>query len=188
VYIVNIAGLLEKKSGEKIMDTLTAIHTRRSVRSFTDEPVSEADLKTVLGAAMVAPSAGNCQCWVFLVIDDPKLLARAPEINQYAAMAAKAPLAVLVCGDTLVERYPGYWVQDCSAATENLLLAARAVGLGSVWTGIHPVQERVDKAKALFRLPENIMPLGLVVLGHPAKEQKYEDRYVEAKIRRNFWS
>jgi nitroreductase len=170
------------------MDTLTAIHTRRSVRSFTDEPVSAEDLKTVLSAAMVAPSAGNCQCWNFLIIDDPKLLAQVPEINQYAAMAAKAPLSVLVCGDTLSEKYPGYWVQDCSAATENLMLAARAIGLGSVWTGLYPVQDRVNKAKALFRLPENIMPLALVVLGHPAKEQKREDRYAESKIRWNIWS
>jgi nitroreductase len=169
------------------MDTLTAIHTRRSVRAFTPEPVSEADLQTLLEAAMTAPSAGNAQPWAFLVITDPALLAQVPSINPYAHMAPKAPLSILVCGDTAAEKYPGFWVQDCSAAIQNLMLAARALGLGSVWTGIHPMADRVEKAKDIFHLPDTLIPLGLVVVGRPRTEQKRENRFAPEKVRRNLW-
>jgi nitroreductase len=169
------------------MDTLTAIHTRRSVRTFTSDPVSEADLQTLLEAAMAAPSAGNSQPWAFLVVTDPALLERVPSINPYARMAPKAPLSILVCGDTAAEKHPGFWVQDCSAATENLMLAARAIGLGSVWTGIHPLEDRVEKAREIFRLPGTLIPLGLVVVGHPRTEQKRENRFAPEKVRRNLW-
>jgi nitroreductase len=169
------------------VDTLTAIHTRRSVRAFTPDPVSEEDIRTLLEAAMAAPSAVNAQAWAFLVISDSALLAQVPSVNRYASMAVGAPLAILVCGDIAAEKYPGFWVQDCSAATQNLLLAARAIGLGAVWTGIHPVEDRIAKASSLFRLPENLRPLSLVVLGHPRKEQKREERFAPEKVRRNFW-
>jgi nitroreductase len=169
------------------MDTLTAIRTRRSVRAFTPEPVSEADLRTLLEAAMLAPSAGNAQPWAFLVVTDSALREQIPAINSYARMAAKAPLSILVCGDLAAEKYPGFWVQDCSAATQNLLLAARAIGLGSVWTGIHPVEERMAKAREIFHLPETLIPLALVVVGHPRSEQKEENRFAPEKVRRNLW-
>lgn len=169
------------------MDTLTAIHTRRSVRTFTPDPVSEADLQTLLEAAMSAPSAGNSQPWAFLVITDPALLKQVSSVNPYAAMASKAPLSILVCGDLAAEKYPGFWVQDCSAATQNLMLAARAIGLGSVWTGIHPLEDRIAKTRELFRLPETLTPLGLVVVGHPRSEQKEEKRFAPEKVRRNLW-
>ncbi|MDR2076062.1 MAG: nitroreductase family protein [Desulfovibrio sp.] len=169
------------------MDTLTAIHTRRSVRAFAPGPVSEEDLQTLLEAAMAAPSAGNAQPWAFLVITDPALLERVPDMNPYANMAPRAPLSILVCGDTAAEKYPGFWVQDCSAATQNLMLAARAIGLGSVWTGIHPMEDRVAKARDLFHLPETLIPLGLVVVGRPRTEQKRENRFAPEKVRRNLW-
>ncbi|MDR2160669.1 MAG: nitroreductase family protein [Desulfovibrio sp.] len=169
------------------MDTLTAIHTRRSVRSYTPEPVSEEEIQTLLEAAMTAPSAGNAQPWTFLVITDPGLLARTPSVNPYAGMAAKAPLAILVCGDLTAEKYPGFWVQDCSAAIQNLLLAARSIGLGSVWTGIHPMEDRVAKAKDLFRLPDHLIPLGLIVIGRPKGEQQHANRFAPEKVRRNIW-
>lgn len=170
------------------MDILTAIHTRRSIRSFTDAPVSEDAVKILLDAAMIAPSAGNAQPWRFVVVDDPALLAKVPAINPYAAMAPKAPLAILVCGDTASEKYPGYWVQDCSAAVQNILLAALSLGLGTVWTGIHPMQDRVLAFQQLFQLPASLMPLGLVVIGHPAVEAGRKSRYDAAKVRRNAWS
>lgn len=170
------------------MDILTAIHTRRSIRSFTDAPVSEDAVKILLDAAMIAPSAGNAQPWRFVVVDDPALLAKVPAINPYAAMAPKAPLAILVCGDTASEKYPGYWVQDCSAAVQNILLAALSLGLGTVWTGIHPMQDRVLAFQQLFQLPASLMPLGLVIIGHPAVEADRKSRYDAAKVRRNAWS
>ena len=169
------------------MDILSAIHTRRSIRSFTDAPVSEEAVKVLLDAAMIAPSAGNAQPWRFIVVDDPALLAQVPAINPYAAMAPKAPLAILVCGDTRAEKYPGYWVQDCSAAIQNMLLAALSLGLGTVWTGIHPMQDRVEAFQALHSLPEGVIPLGLVIIGHPAMGASHKSRYDAAKVHRNTW-
>jgi len=101
------------------MQPLDAIHTRRSIRKYTDAPVSPEQVETLLRAAMAAPSAGNAQPWQFVVATDPALLAQVAALHPYIAMAAKAPLGILVCGDTRVEKYPGYWVVDCSAAVQN---------------------------------------------------------------------
>ena len=169
------------------METLEAIHTRRSVRKYRDEPVSERDIHTLLEAAMTAPSAGNAQPWHFLVLTDKELLATVSTLSPYMGMAGQAPLAVLVCGDTSLEKYPGFWVQDCSAALQNLMLAARDLGLGSVWTGIYPVEERILSFKRTFSLPETIIPLGLVVLGHTEAPGKRESRFKAERAHRNSW-
>ncbi|WP_029897432.1 nitroreductase family protein [Desulfohalovibrio reitneri] len=170
------------------MDALEAIRTRRSIRSFTDDPVSPEQVRAMLEAAMLAPSAGNAQPWRFTVIDDPQLLAKVPAINPYAKMAAKAPVAILVSGDTAAEKFPGYWPQDCAAAVENMLLAAHALGLGAVWTGIHPVEERVTAFQDLCSLPATHVPMALVVAGVPENPGKPADRYDEGKVRRNTWA
>lgn len=169
------------------MDLFTAIFTRRSVRSYTDAPVSEEDIRALLEAAMAAPSAGNSQPWQFVVIDDKAVLAQIPAINPYAAMAKSAPLGILVCGDTNVEKYPGFWPQDCSAAIQNMLLAAVGRGLGAVWTGIHPLEDRCESFARLLNLPSGIVPLGLIVIGHPKEEQKSKSRFNADKIHRNRW-
>jgi hypothetical protein len=119
------------------MDTLDAIHTRRSIRKYLHTPVPPDVLQQVLSAAMYAPSACNQQPWQFVVLDDRKLLREVPKINSYAAMAAEAPVAILVCGDSSLETVPDYWVIDCSAAVQNLLLAAHALGrrLSAAGTG-----------------------------------------------------
>ena len=148
------------------MDIFTSIHTRRSIRQYNSRAVEKEDIRVMLDAAMAAPSAGNAQPWVFLVLDDPVVLARISGIHPYVGMAAKAPLALLVCGDLEAEKYPGFWVQDCSAAVQNLLLAATGLGLGAVWTGIYPVEERVERFRTLASLPESIIPLALIVVGH----------------------
>ena len=135
------------------MDIFDAIATRRSVRKYTDRPVTDEDIRTVLEAAMMAPSAGNAQPWHFVVVRDAALRARVAELNVYAAMARTAPAGILVCGDLHLEKYPGFWVQDCSAAIQNLLLAAHGLGLGAVWTGIHPVAEREEGFRRTFGLP-----------------------------------
>ncbi|WP_031482391.1 nitroreductase family protein [Maridesulfovibrio frigidus] len=169
------------------MEVLEAIHTRRSVRKYEDKPVSEELIKELLSAAMVAPSAGNAQPWQFIVVDDHEKLSGVKEYSQYAAMAEHAPVAIIICGDLSLEKYPGYWVQDCSAATQNLLLAAHGKGLGAVWTGIYPVEERVKGFSDNFNLPENVIPLSLIVIGWPVHEQKYKDRYKEDRVHKNSW-
>ncbi len=169
------------------MDLFEALYTRRSIRSFTDAPVAEADLETLLRAAMAAPSAGNAQPWHFVVVTERAVLDAIPGIHPYAAMCKTAQAAVIVCAELALEKYPGYWVLDCAAATENLLLAARGLGIGSVWCGLYPQQERMTAMAGLLHLPEGVAPHALVVLGHPAQEFKKIDRFKPERIHRNGW-
>jgi len=170
------------------MDVLETIRTRRSVRKFQDRPVPPQLIEQVLAAAMSAPSARNAQPWHFVVIDDRELLAEIPRINPNARMAAAAAAAILVCGDLELEKSAGFWVVDCAAATENLLLAAHALGLGAVWTGIYPRQQRVEGFRRMLQLPENVVPHSLVPLGYPAEQPEAADRYRPDRIQRNRWA
>jgi len=171
------------------MDLFEALHTRRSIRSFTAEPVSEADLTTVLRAAMDAPSAGNAQPWHFVVITDRAILDAIPAIHAHAAMVKSAPMAIAVAAELSLEKYPGfgYWTLDCSAAVENLLLAARGLGLGSVWCGIYPRPERMEGLAKLLKFPEGVTAHALVVIGHPAQEFTRVDRFKPERIHKNVW-
>jgi len=169
------------------MDTLEAIFTRRSIRSFTDERVSEADLHDLLKAGMQAPSARNEQPWHFVVIDDRELLHAIPEFHPHSKMLYEAPLAILVCSDRKLETKRASWLQDCSAATENILLAAHAKGLGGVWLGIFPDAERVKGMQELLSLPEDVRPVALLAIGHPSVKVEPEDRFKESRVHRNRW-
>lgn len=169
------------------MEVFEAIYHRRSIRRYAERPVPEELISDLLGAAMMAPSAGNAQPWQFIVITARETLVKVPQFNPYAAMAAQAPLAILVCGDLDLEKYPGYWVQDCAAATQNLLLAAHARGLGAVWTGIYPMEDRVTHFRRHFELPPRVIPLALVVIGWPAQKASRKDRYRAERIHRETW-
>lgn len=170
------------------MDAITAILTRRSVRSFTDKDVSDAVAERLLRAAMAAPSAGNAQPWEFVLIRDRALLERVGAINQYAVFAGKAPLAILVCGNLRLERFPGYWVEDTAAAMQNLLLAAHALGLGAVWTGVYPAEDRVAAFRELVGAPAHVIPMGLAVVGWPASVPEPADRYRPERVHNNTWN
>ena len=170
------------------MDTLEAIKSRRSIRRFKqNQPVSREQIKELLEAAMFAPSAGNEQPWQFIVIDDPQILGEIPGICSTASMCRQAPAAVLVCGDAALERYPKFWEQDCSAAVQNFLLAAHAVGLGAVWAGVYPLKYRVEGFRKLLSLPEEITPFALIPLGYPDQEPETPDRYLEERVHYNGW-
>ena len=179
------SSVFRHKRSSATMDVLEAIHSRRSIRKYTDETVAPETIKELLSAAMSAPSAVNAQPWAFIVIDDRELLDEIPQYSPYAAMTHEAPLAILVCGNTSLEKAPGFWVQDCSAAIQNLLLAAHALGLGAVWTGIYPMEDRVEGFRKAFELPEHVIPLGLVPLGYPAQKAGPQDRYMEEKVYHN---
>ncbi len=169
------------------MDVIEAIHTRRSIRKYTDQDVSEDQIRQLLEAAMMAPSAGNEQPWHFIVIRDKTTLEKVKDINPFAGMAPKAPVAVLVCADLSLEKYDGYWVQDCSAAVQNILLAAHGLGLGAVWTGVYPDKDRVPKFSELFQLPQQVIPLGLIVLGHPVSQPNSKSRFNPDRVHQETW-
>lgn len=169
------------------MELFEAINSRRSVRQYTSEPVSEDKVQQVLEAAMMAPSAGNAQPWQFVVITDRALLEKIAEIHPHAGMSREATGGVLVCGDLGLERYPGNWVADCSAATQNLLLALHGLGLGGVWTGIYPGEALMQSFRELLSLPKEIMPLAFIPYGVPASCPPRPDRYKEERVHRNGW-
>ena len=169
------------------MNSLETILTRRSIRKYREVPVGKHVIEQLLKAAMAAPSSKNEQPWVFVVIDDRQLLDEIPAFHPYATMVKTAPAAILVCADEQRFLSEAIWVQDCAAATENILLAAHGLGLGAVWLGIYPRQERVAGMTRLLSLPEGIIPFSLVVLGHPAEEKSPSNRFDPARIHWKGW-
>jgi nitroreductase len=172
------------------METLEAIKTRRSIRQYKKEIISNDILKELLEAGMSGPTGGNNKPWQFIIINDPEILREIPNVPSGAPFAPDAPLAILVCGD--LEKYQGIpqefqdvWVIDCSIAAQNILLAAHGKGLGAVWTGVYPMEERVNGIKALLELPKNIIPLVLIVIGYPAEQLPVEDRYDDSRVHYN---
>lgn len=164
------------------------IFERRSVRSYTNEDITPQDEEKLLRAAMQAPSAGNEQPWHFVVIRDREVMLEIEGSQQYATMLKTAPMAVVVCGDKACARFPHeFWVQDCSAALENLLLEAVHLGLGAVWMGVYPVPERVENLKRILGLPESVYPLGIVAVGRADKEIQKADRFDPSRVHQNKW-
>lgn len=166
---------------------MSTIYLRRSIRKYLQKDVSEELIIELLRAAMHAPSAGNEQPWHFVVIRSEDRKRRIAEIHPYAQMVTQAPVAILVCGDLSLEKYKGFWIQDCSAATLNILLRATELGLGSVWCGIFPNEERVRAFKGFFNLPENVIPFSLVPVGYPAETPKPVDRFKPERIHFETW-
>ncbi len=170
---------------------LDNIMTRTSIRAYEEKDVEEEKVEKMLRAAMAAPTAGNKQPWTFVVIKDKDILHTISAHLHTIRMAEKAPLAVVVCGD-MEKTFPGdgldYWVEDVSAATENLLLAAHGMGLGAVWCGIYPMQERVAFLKELLQLPENMVPLNVVPVGYPAESPDPKDKWKPENIHYDTWT
>ena len=169
---------------EIILDNILA---RTSIRSYQDRPVEQDKIEKLLRAGMAAPSAVDKRPWHFVVVTDKQALEGLATANPNAGMAARAPLAIVVCGDKTkaLTRVPDYWVQDASAATENILIAAQGMGLGAVWTGTYPVTDRVDKVAAVLNLPEHIIPFCTIVIGYPEKYQAPKNKWNEDNISYN---
>jgi nitroreductase len=165
--------------------TIEPILMRRSIRSYTDEPITDEEVKALLEAGMAAPSASNKQPWHFIVVTDRGKLDQISNYGSHWQMLQEAPLGIVVCGDTSVSEK--YWVQDCAAATENVLLAVAMMGLGAVWLGCYPRQERVTPVKEALGIPDEIEPLSVIAIGHPAEEKEPRTQYDEMKVHRNAW-
>ena len=168
------------------MDAMEAILSRRSIRRYTSQKVSDHLIKELLEAAMSAPSAGDERPWHFVVIDDRNILEKVTRFHPYSGMLRKAQVAILLCVDLDLGN-EGFLVQDGSAATENLLIAAHAKGLGAVWLGIYPLKERITGMLKLLDLPERILPLSLISIGYPAEAVPRENRYHPARVHTNRW-
>jgi nitroreductase len=166
-------------------ELIQTILARRSIRKYTSKPVGEEKIKAILEAAMAAPSASNNKPWHFIVVKDRKKLDQLADGHPYGKMLFEAPLCIAVCGDTTVSQR--FWVQDCSAATENLLIAASALGLGGVWLGVYPTEERVNTVKKTLNIPDKITPLNLLSIGHPAEIKPPRTQYNEAQVHRDRW-
>lgn len=171
---------------------LENIFNRKSVRSYTQEPVSKETLELLVKTGMAAPTAGNMQPWEFIAVNDKEIIKKYASVNKYAQMALEAPAAIVVMAnlDTYKSRpdMMGYWPQDTSAATQNILLAAEAMGLGAVWTGVYNggySQERLEGVKELFNLPENLIPLAIIMIGHPKGENMPKDKWKPEKL---YWN
>jgi len=163
--------------------TLQTIHARRSVRLFSGEDVYEKDVETILRAAMAAPSARNNQPWAFVVVRDRTKLNTLREQLPYAKMLDKAALAICVCGDPEHR----HWVEDCSAATQNILLACQSLGLGAVWTALYPEADRAAAARTALEIPQGWEPLCLIPIGVSAQSPKERDNYDPAKVHADVW-
>jgi len=169
------------------MDAIQAVMSRRSIRRYTQQEVSEDTVRQLLEAAMNAPSAGNEQPWQFVVIRQRRILDAIPSIHPYSQMLKEASLGIVVCGDLSLEVYKGFWVQDCSAATQNILIAAHALGLGAVWLAFYPFEDRVAGLRRMLSLPEQIIPLSMVSVGWPGEKKGPAARYRQDRVHFDRW-
>lgn len=169
------------------MDAIQALLTRRSIRRFRLDPVSSHDVEQMLDVLFRSPSAADARPWQFGIIDRRELLDQLAAAMPKCEMLAEAPLAVLICAEPAREKIPGFWPQDCAAATENLLIAAHALGYGAVWIGLHPVSDRERAVRNLLRLPLDLVPFALVAIGRPDETPSPDERRDPTRIHYNEW-
>lgn len=165
------------------MELYEVLQKRRSIRKFTDEPVSQNDIDIMLHAGMSGPSACNKTPWEFYVITNPEVITEFRKASRFTKIESN--LAIVVCGNllkTLPLQFASFWIQDCSAATENILLAATDLGLGAVWCGIHPMKTAEKKVAEVLSLPKNHVPLNIIYIGHPNESHEPRDQYNEKKV------
>jgi len=171
-------------------DTLSVIYARKSVRHYTGVAATKDQLETLLKAGMAAPTAVDRRPWAFVVVTDKKILNALADGLPYSKMIVQAGAAIIVCGD-LNKALPGegqaFWVQDCSAATQNILLAAQALGLGAVWTGMYPSSERVNFVQQALGIPKEVIPLNIIAVGHPVGDEKPKDKFDPVNIHWEKW-
>ena len=171
-------------------ETMKTILSRRSVRAYAAAPVSGEQLDGLVRAGMAAPSAVDARPWDFIVVTDKALLGQLAAALPYAKMAAQAAAAIVVTGD--IRRQHGgegasFWLMDCSAATQNILLAAESLGLGAVWTAVYPEADRVAAVRKMLGIPAHVVPLNLIPIGVPAAKPKPADRYEAGLVHKDRW-
>ena len=161
------------------------ILNRKSVRKYSDKKVEQEKIDTILKCAMAAPSAMNKQPWELLVVTEQEKLEKLAQIAPNASYSKNAQLAIIVCGDSSVS--DKFWIQDCCAVTENILLAAESLGLGAVWCAVYPSEEKVKEIREFFNLPENVIPLNIIPMGYPFTKEGPKQKYNADKVHVNNW-
>lgn len=181
ILVITMLILLCTSSADSEKYVLENIHGRTSIRNYTGDPVPDEKIRELLKAAMAAPSSRNIQPWLFYVVKDREKLDRLAEGLPFAKMLGQAQVAIVVCGDTQKgnpnQEQKMNWVMDCSAATQNLLLAAHALGLGAVWTGVYPYEERIYVVRETLEIPEHVIPLNVIPIGYPAENPKPKNKW-----------
>lgn len=187
MLLVFMLPILQLMSQQPPKDVFTIIHQRKSVRQYLDLPVPKEKIDTMLRAAMAAPTARNIQPWQFYVITSREVLDQLADELPYAKMLSQAPMAIVVAGDTQKgnpnEEQIFNWALDCSAATQNLLLAAEALGLGAVWTGVYPYKARISAVSKALDLPPHIIPLNIIPVGYPLMDDQPKDKWDPKKVK-----
>ena len=168
-------------------ERLKAILSRRSIRQFTEQAISYKDIVQLLRAAMSAPSAGDEQPWKFVVIDDKDILLQASKTDRGMQVISRAAAAILICAEPRLTKYKGYWPEECAAATENVLIAANILGLGSIWIGLYPVGYRIRRIRNIIHLPRRIIPFAFISLGYTSEKKPQPDRIDPRRIHLNCW-
>jgi nitroreductase len=163
---------------------LGIIFARRSIRAYTDERLTESEITSLLQAGMAAPSANNRQPWHMVVVTDKDMLKALADVHSYGKMLPHAALAIVICGDPSLS---DWWVQDCSAATENILVAAAGLGLGGVWLGCHGRPEREQAIRGLLDIPDHVGVLCIISIGHPGERKEPRTQYNPARVHKNKW-
>jgi len=172
-----------------LKDALTVIQERKSVRSYTGEPVSKEDIDKLLRAAMAAPAAIHMIPWKFIVVTDKLKLKALADGLPFAKMLIKAGTGIVVCAvpEEAAMSSEAFAILDCTCASENILLAAEALGLGAVWTAVYPNKELMDFVRKELNIPQHIIPLNVIPVGHPTGEEKSQDKYDAKNIRWEKW-
>ena len=190
IVMVSLAGTAWAAEEALMNDTLKTIFARKSVRSYRSEPVPEEKIQMLVRAGMAAPTAVDKRPWEFVVVTDRAVLKQLADALPYAKMADRAAAAIVVGGDVR-KQWGGiesdYWIMDCSAATQNILLAAESMGLGAVWTAVYPEDSRVRAVRQILGIPPHIVPLNVIPVGVPAGREKAKDKYDPKQIHWNKW-
>ena len=170
---------VETNSATAVLNT---IFSRKSVRNYTDREVAKDTLELLVKAGMAAPSGKNIQPWSFVIVNERQILDKMAEGLPYAKMLASTKQAIIVCGDP---EKSSYWYLDCATASQNILLAIEAMGLGGVWTAAYPYDDRIQVVREALGLPENIIPLNVIPVGHPQKMEEPKDKWDATKVHWN---
>jgi nitroreductase len=189
IIVIALVGITALSYSED-NPTLKVIHSRKSVRHYINRQVNKDDLLTLVKAGMAAPTAMDRRPWAFVIVTDKAKLEELVAGLPYTKMLTSAGAGIVVCG-VLEKALPGegqeFWMQDCSAATENILLAAESMGLGAVWTGVYPSQGKVDHIRKVLGIPESMIPLNVIPVGYPVGDEKPKDKFDPANVHWEKW-